>query len=88
MYQCLEHWVQLTNSLPDGNGVVSKWIQQIMDDIVPLTSQTKVLRFSHIALQIPIHLTLMKLLCCVLINAITSNVSVAAINSFWKYTDV
>ncbi|XP_068685808.1 proline-, glutamic acid- and leucine-rich protein 1-like [Montipora foliosa] len=47
VYQWLEHWVQLTNSLPDGNGVVSKWIQQIMDDIVPLTSQTKLLPSTH-----------------------------------------
>ena len=45
MYLCLEHWVHLTNSLPDGSGVVSKLIEQILDDMMPVTSQTKVLQY-------------------------------------------
>ena len=45
MYLCLEHWVHLTKSLPDGSGVVSKLIEQILDDMMPVTSQTKVLQY-------------------------------------------
>lgn len=44
MYLCLEHWVHLTNSLPDGSGVVSKLMEEILDDMMPVTSQTKVLQ--------------------------------------------
>ncbi|XP_015753429.1 PREDICTED: uncharacterized protein LOC107333174 [Acropora digitifera] len=43
VYLCLEHWVHLTNSLPDGSGVVSKLMEEILDDIMPVTSQTKLL---------------------------------------------
>ena len=45
MYLCLEHWVHLTNSLPDGSGVVSKLMEEILDDMMPVTSQTKVLQY-------------------------------------------
>ena len=44
MYLCLEHWVQLTNSLPERGGVVAKLMQHLVDDIKPLISQTKVMR--------------------------------------------
>ena len=44
VYLCLEHWVHLTNSLPDGSGVVSKLMEEILDDMMPVTSQTKVLQ--------------------------------------------
>jgi len=43
VYLCLEHWVHLTNSLPEGSGVVSKLMEEILDDIMPVTSQTKLL---------------------------------------------
>ena len=45
VYLCLEHWVHLTNSLPEGSGVVSKLMEEILDDIMPVTSQTKVLQY-------------------------------------------
>lgn len=45
VYLCLEHWVHLTNSLPDGSGVVSKLMEEILDDMMPVTSQTKVLQY-------------------------------------------
>lgn len=42
VYHCMEHWVQLTSSLPEEGGVVTKLMSLILDDIRPLTSQTKV----------------------------------------------
>ena len=42
VYHCMEHWVQLTNSLPEEGTVVNKLMSLILDDIRPLTSQTKV----------------------------------------------
>lgn len=42
VYHCMEHWVQLTNSLPEEGSVVNKLMSLILDDIRPLTSQTKV----------------------------------------------
>ena len=42
MYHCMEHWVQLTSSLPEEGSVVNKLMSLILDDIRPLTSQTKV----------------------------------------------
>jgi len=43
VYSCVEHWIQVTNSLPDEGGVVAKLVQHILDDIKPLASQTKVI---------------------------------------------
>ncbi|RMX60876.1 hypothetical protein pdam_00003473 [Pocillopora damicornis] len=42
VYHCMEHWVQLTNSLPEEGSVGNKLMSLILDDIRPLTSQTKV----------------------------------------------
>lgn len=42
VYRCVEHWIQVTNSLPEEGGVVAKMVQHILDDIKPLVSQTKV----------------------------------------------
>jgi len=43
VYQCLEHWVQVTNSLPEEGGIVAKLMQHVLGDIKPLISQTKLL---------------------------------------------
>lgn len=44
VYHCIEHWIQLTKSLPEEGGVVAKLIWHLLDDVKPLVSQTKVIR--------------------------------------------
>ena len=48
MYLCIERLVQLTRSLPDGGGVVAKLVQQMLDDIKPVASQTKVMIWKRV----------------------------------------
>ena len=43
MYLCIERLVQLTRSLPEGGSVVDKLVQQMLEDIKPMASQTKVM---------------------------------------------
>lgn len=43
MYLCIERMVQLTRSLPEGGGLVDKLVQQMLDDVKPMASQTKVM---------------------------------------------
>lgn len=43
VYHCIEHWVQLTNSLPEEGGVVTKLMSFMLDDLKPLTCQTKLI---------------------------------------------
>ena len=43
MYLCIERLVQLTRSLPEVGSVVDKLVQQMLDDIKPMASQTKVM---------------------------------------------
>ncbi|CAH3023670.1 unnamed protein product [Porites evermanni] len=43
VYLCIERLVQLTRGLPEGGGVVAKLVQQMLDDIKPMASQTKLL---------------------------------------------
>lgn len=43
MYLCIERLVQLTRNLPEGGGAGAKLVQQMLDDIKPMASQTKVM---------------------------------------------
>ena len=56
MYQCLEHWVQVTNSLPEEGGMVAKLMQHVLDDIKPLISQTKVMLQDYCVLNLVCYL--------------------------------
>ena len=48
MYLCIERLVQLTRSLPEGGSVVAKLVQQMLDDVKPIASQTKVMIWNEV----------------------------------------
>jgi len=43
VYGCVECWIQVTKSLPEEGSVVAKLVQHVLDDVKPVTSQTKLL---------------------------------------------